>query len=425
MAKEQGTGMDGSREMSDNSDRATAIAVNQHHTGLVAQRRRVLRVVAVLGLLVSLVPLAACNNFFQCDKASCTSSGTSGSGSSTSDLAYVAYTSTTGTSYLVGYDISSGALTSVANITLSYIPVAVAVSPNNAFLYVASAPGSSNPGIFAYAIGSTGALTAVSSGNALVTDTIGAMTISPDGNYLFTLSSLGSAMTEYTANTSTGLLTAAGALTVPSLTCALAATTPVTQTCSVAVSPEKDFVVASFGTQGDVVYTYGSSTGIPNGTTATGISAGSESGDFSVAIDSSDNAYVAQTSSVTVYGLSSSTITNRGTVSYASGSIPRSIIVDPDSKFVYTANLGTGTISGFTIGTTTALTAISGSPFTGPAHVSAIGVDNTDAYLVAAGYDASAGLQLFSVASTGVPSLLKSAGTTTATQYPVLLAMTH
>jgi sugar lactone lactonase YvrE len=45
---------------------------------------------------------------------------------------------------------------------------------------------------------------------------------------------------------------------------------------------------------------------------------------------------------------------------------PRSVAVDPSGKFVYVANLGTGNVSGFTIASNGALTLIAGSPFTVP-----------------------------------------------------------
>ena len=156
------------------------------------------------------------------------------------------------------------------------------------------------------------------------------------------------------------------------------------------------------------------------------MNAGTSSGDFSVTLDDSDNAYVAQTSTLTVYTLSSSGVAQRGTTySYPSGSVPRSTVVDPSSKFVYTADVGTSKISGFATGTA-GVTELSGSPFPAPANVAAIGVDSTDTYLVAVGYDAAAGVQLYSLASSGVLSALaKTAGTSTATQYPVLVAMSH
>jgi 6-phosphogluconolactonase (cycloisomerase 2 family) len=297
----------------------------------------------------------------------------------------------------------------------------VTVAPSNNFLYVASDPGYTSPGVYLYTIATDGSLTAPS--GVSQTDTVGAMAMSADGKYLFTLSSLGQAMTQYSVD-STGTLSKAGALTVSSLSCALATTTPVSASCGIGTSPNNDFVVASFGTQGDYVFPYTSSGGITT-TGAQPIAAGTASGDFSVAIDASDNAYIAQTSTMTVYGLTSTAVNNRGTISYASGSVPRSVTIGPSSKYVFTANQGTGTISSFTTGTTTALSSVSGSPFTGPAHVAALGVDNTGSYLVAVGYDATAGVQLFSISTTGVLASLKSAATSTATQYPVLVAMTH
>lgn len=395
-----------------------------------ALRQIITRLGGMTALGALLLPLMACNNFFQCEnKAACPATTTGGGTSTTTvDFAYVAFTTVSGstsTSYIVGYDISSGALTSVANVTLPFVPVALAVSPNNAFLYVASVPGATSPGIYGYSIGSTGALTALSSGNALFTDTVAAMTISPDGEYMYTVNSLGLTMAQYSLNTSTGALTSSGVVTVPAASCVLNTSLPVSQACSVAVSPAKNYVVASLGTAGDAVFGYATGSGVTNNGTFYEIAPFTNSGDFSVGIDASNNAYISQTAGMTAYSLGSTAATSRGTVSYASGAVPRSVAVDPESRFVFTANEGTGTISAFATGTSTALTAITGSPFTGPAHVSALGVDSTSSYLVALGYDSSAGVQLWSIPSSGVISQLKTAGSTTATQFPVLVAMSH
>ncbi len=405
--------------------------------GSVTARRGRLRALG-LGLLGSIVlggtmlPLAGCGSFFQCEnKPACpASTGTTTTGTSSSvDYAYVAYSTVVGsstTSTLVGYNLAGGALTQVANVSLPFIPVAIAVSPNNEYLYVASIPGTTNGGVFGYSISSTGNLTALSSGAALAGDQVGAMAISPDGEYLYTLNALGQTMTQYSI-ASAGTLTTNGAGTVPALNCALGVAIPVTQTCSVAVSPSKAYVVTALGTAGDAVYGYVSGSGLTNNGVPTGqVAAGTNSGEFSVAIDGNNNAYVAETAGLTAYALTSSTPTLRLTVPYASGVVPRGVVVDPDSKFVFTANEGTSNISAFTTGTTTALTAVGGSPFPAPTDVAALGVDSTDTYLVAAGYDTSAGIQLYSIASSGVLSALaKTAGTTTATQYPVLVAMSH
>jgi 6-phosphogluconolactonase (cycloisomerase 2 family) len=100
-------------------------------------------------------------------------------------------------------------------------------------------------------------------------------------------------------------------------------------------------------------------------------------------------------------------------------------VLSNDDDFVYTANEGNGTVSAWSIGTSGALTAVSGAPFTGPTSVSALGVDKSGSYLVAAGYSASSGVQLFSIGTTGALTAAASAGTGTSTTYPVVLAMSH
>lgn len=382
------------------------------------------RALAAVVVTALLLPLTACSNFFSCDKASCPSggSGGGGGGSTSGDYAYVAYTDTNGTSYIAAFDVSSGKLTAIKTVTLPYVPVAMTVAPSNGYLYVATLPTYSSPGIYRYSIGTDGSLTAATN-NPQVADTIGAMVLTADGAHLITLNSFGQSLTQYSVNTSTGALSTAGAQTVNSLSCSLTATTPVSASCALAASPNNDYVVASFGTQGDVVFPYSTANGITISGAQT-IAPLTSSGDFSVAIDANDNAYIGQTSSVSVYSLGS-TVGLRGTVNYTSGTVPRGVTVGPSSKFVFTANQGAGTISSFTTGTAPALQAVSGSPFTGPAHVAALGLDNTGSYLVAAGYDGSAGVALFSISTTGVLASIASAGTGTATAYPVLVAMTH
>src|SRR5579875_4099754 len=75
-------------------------------------------VVRVLGLGVLgalLLPLMACNNFFQCEnKPACpasTGTGTGTGSSSTLDFAFVSYTNSAGNAVITGYNIAGGALT--------------------------------------------------------------------------------------------------------------------------------------------------------------------------------------------------------------------------------------------------------------------------------------------------------------------------
>ena len=60
------------------------------------------------------------------------------------------------------------------------------------------------------------------------------------------------------------------------------------------------------------------------------------------------------------------------------------------------------------------------------ADVSAIAVDNTGGYLIAVGYDANAGVELYSIASsTGALTKVAAVGSGTSTLYPALVAVTH
>lgn len=148
-------------------------------------RRAVLRsCVALLLSAVLVLGMGGCNGFFSCAKASCPISTTGGSGTgsgssgSTADYVYVA-NSSAGPTWLSEYSIGSNTLTLLNTLNLGYIPVALAVSPNNSFLYVASAPNATSPGVYVYTIGSTGLLSPGNSGNPLATDQVSAPWRSP------------------------------------------------------------------------------------------------------------------------------------------------------------------------------------------------------------------------------------------------------
>ncbi len=390
------------------------------------------RLAAAAALALFLLPLGACAGFFIKPAATNPTDPTNPTNpvaptpTNTGDYAYVA-NSSAGITSLSEYNVGAGSLASVGTINLGYIPVALAVAPTNTFLYVASAPGSANPGIYLYNIATGGALSVANSGTALATDQVASMAVSPDGNWLFTVNSSGITMNEYQVTTGTGLLTLKATITLPGTDCLLSVATPTSQTCSVAVSPSEEYVVASLGTAGDAVFSYTSAAGITGSnfnTIASGYSTTNPTGDFSVVLDSNNFAYIAQTNSLVVYQINS-TITEEGTLGYAAGTTPRSVSLNKSGNTLFTANEGTGTISSFGISGNGALAAVAGSPFTGPANVSALGVDNSGLYLVAVGYDASAGVRLYSVSSTGVLKQVAMAAAGTNPVLPALVAMTH
>lgn len=394
---------------------------------------------AALVLVMALLPLSGCGNFFQCDKASCATTPPTTTPPGTSptpagaDYAYVA-NSSAGTTALAEYGITSNTLSLLGTQQLGFIPVAMAVSPKDTFLYVASVPGIPNPGIYLYAIGQNGTLSVANGGNPLATDTVSSMAISPDGNWLYTINIDGFTLNQYSVNTSSGAITLSVPLTLPGTPCTLTAATPVVQSCSVAVAQSGAYVVASLGLSGDVVYPYTSANGVaPNsahgGNGIETIPSGYptvSSGDYSVAVNADNYAIIASTNAVTSYGLlNNGTITKEDPFAFGSGQAPRSVVLNPAGTLAYTANIASSTISGFAVGSNGTLTQVAGSPAAGPKNVAAIGVDNTGGYLLAVGYDSSAGVRLYSISSAGVLAQVAQTGSGANEAFPALVAMTH
>ena len=349
----------------------------------------------------------------------------------TSDWVYLSNASA-GSTDISAYDIGNGSLAAISGspYNIGFVPVAMSVSPSNAFLYAATLPGATNPGIYMFAINSSGQLSSANNGNVLITTQVASMDISPDGNFLFVLNSLGTGLTEYQINTTTGLLTLASTFPIPPTTCTLAVATPVIQTCTVKAAPSGQFVVASLGTAGTVIYPYTSASGITTTNPVTipsGSTQNNPTGDYSVTLDKNNFIYIARTATLAVYQITdaSGDATLQSTATFSSTATPRSVVLSTSYNYVYTANVGASNISGFSIGTTGQLSSVTGSPFTGPSGVSAIGTDKSGMYMVAAGYNGTSGVQLFTVGTTGALTLTTSAGTGTSEAFPAILALSH
>ncbi len=389
---------------------------------------------AALGLSATLL-LAGCNNFFVCQKASCPSGG--GGGSTTSDWLYVS-NAPAGSTYIAAYDIGNGSLAAISGspYNIDFAPAAMSVSPNNAFLYAATLPGATNPGIYMFAINSTsGALSTANGGNVLISTQVASMDISPDGGFLFTVDILGTSLTEYQINTSTGLLTLASTFPIPPTLCPLTGT-PLSQTCTVKVAPSGQFVVASLGSAGDIIYPYTSGSGITS-TSPTLIASGSTStnptGDFSVTMDSNNYIYIARTAALAVYQITDAA----GDATSCNPPRPspaprhrRSVALSTKSELrLHRQSGGREHLRFQHRHNRERCRQVSGSPFTGPASVSAIGADKSGKYMVAVGYNGTSGVQLFTIGTSngGALTLTTSGGTgaSTTTTIPAILALTH
>jgi 6-phosphogluconolactonase len=373
----------------------------------------------VLAFLSALtVLLSGCGNFFSCEgKSECPTTG-GGTGTNTGDYVYVS-DSTTSNNYLNGYSPASSSLAATTNspYNLDFIPSAIAITPTNSFMYIASE--SSTGEIYGYTIGTGGQPTILNSGTPLVSDDVAAMDISPDGNWLFVLDAITEQVEIYSINTSTGALTFSAPVALvpaPNET----SYTPL----SIKVASSGDFVVCSLGTGGANVFSFNTSSGasgaanqIIPGTAATGI--------YAATWDANNYLYTAGTAGLQVFTVTAAgapTLAN----TYTTGIGAKSILVNSTSTDIYVGNQSDSTITGYAIGTNAALTPIAGSPFTGPTTVSALATNSTGAYLLAAGFNASNGLQLFTITSTGALTLDASAGTGTGTAAPTpVLAATH
>jgi 6-phosphogluconolactonase len=397
-------------------------------------------------LAAGTVLLSGCGNFFSCEgKASCpttcvasstvtcpptggsgtgTGSGT-GSGSSV-DYVYIANSATAATS-LDGYNVSSGALTVAtdAPFPLTYVPTSAVITPSDSFMYIASdaALNTANPGegfIFGYSIGTGGALTTLGGGDPQVDENDSALAISPDGQWLFTLPDVALTINEYPINASTGAL---GQLAsdYPLSSAPTGTITPV----SLAVAPSGEYFAAALATGGANVYPFDTTTGtLPTGQSGVVINPGnSASGIYALAFDNNNFLYCVGTAGLQVFSVTSgATVTLVKT--YPVGNGPRSIVINSDSTYLYVGNDTDSTISGYSIGTNAALTALAGSPYAAPSSVDALAIDSTGKYVIASGYNASSGIQLYTIGSAGALTPTASAGDGTA-GVPSAIAATH
>lgn len=287
----------------------------------------------------------------------------------------------------------------------------------------------SNPAgsvINAYTIGSSGALTG---GTAAATQIVTAMAISPDGDYLYALdlTSAGSVLDVYSI-ASNGALTPASATgyVLPLLGTS-------TSSASIAVGPTgSNYLVVTLGTAGDVIVPLANDQlNIANITPQTITFSGQNAAttaDSGVAIDSNNNVYFARTGTIAVYSVAAdgskwTAVTNTAANS-ATGLGDRAMLLT--GSYLYTANSTDGTISGFSFTSAGVLTPLTGSPYTAPPGVNALGVDNTGKYVIASGYSSSAGTKLYTIGSAGAltaASVATATGTSTAN--PVVIAMTQ
>jgi len=386
-------------------------------------------------MMAAVVPaLSGCGSFFVYPGSGTTTTNTS-------DYVYVS-NSPTGTTYINGYAIVNGTLSSTAGspINVSVVPSAMAITPSNNLLYIASSGGTSGTGngLYAYVIGASGALTAENSGTALAGGYPVSIDISPDGQWLFALDGLSNTISEYAINSSTAALTLKNQIT-------FAATGGATITAyQIRVAPSGSYVVADVGDAGEIVIpltTSSGALGATYGISTINVGAGA---DFAVTMDAGNNLYVARTGGTTgttgvyVYALGATAATLVSSSPGLTGAGPKSIVLSKNSNYLYTGNetdttvqTAGGSISEFSQ-SSAKLTSL-GIAIGSPIEVYSMGRDNSGNYILAAGYNSTSnGLILYSIGSTGALTQASAAATAAPVPngaglptYPAVMALTH
>lgn len=340
---------------------------------------------------------------------------------STGNYVYVA-NSATNTNTVSGFAIGAGTLKAVPNspLALGFTPVAMAVTRNNKFLYVA-APGNIN----VYTINSDGSLTAASEGTGVAIANVVSMDVSPDGQWLVALdgTSLVAQIDVFRINSTTGALASASPATfsIPNA---------VIVPRMVRISPNGALVFAALGSGGDLVFNFDTSTGaLFNSHLLTVAATTSDNG---LAVDSATAyLYIARSGTgggVRVFKISTDGFLNEIAGSpFTSGGQAYSMALDNTGKYAYAANRLDGTIYGYAVGTGGALTALSGSPYMSGAQVMSLGVDSSGKYLLAAAFGGNPDLSMYSF-DTAIPGKLIPATSTATGTNPagaIAVVLTH
>lgn len=382
---------------------------------LSMESSRIRRTRRWLALGAALLPLlTGCSGFFP------PIDNSGGGGTTTGNLVYVGNQTT---SSIGGFSIGTSTLTAVSGspVAAGFVPLSMAVTKANTFLYVGGLTA-----IELFAIGSNGSL---ATGTTAAVANAAAMTISPDGNWLIVLDGNTQVLDIYAINTSTGALTLTSNPSYGNIS-------GTWKPSDIKVSPNGTLIFAALGTAGDQVFSFDTATGagasvsyLPPVSTSTGDNglAVNPAGTYLFIARSGTNGGVA------AYSIAASGILTSVTASpFAAGTGPASLAIDSTGTYLYAGNRGDGTISGYTIaaGTTAAgltLTALSGSPYTTGTLVQSIGIDSTGKYLLAAASGGSPDLTMytFDITTPGKLDAATSIATATDPAGAAMLALTH
>lgn len=365
--------------------------------------------------MAAVLALSGCGKFFPP-----LSSGSGGSGSSTGDYFYVG---NLGTSPLTvaGFSVASTGLADISGSPwqVSLEPTAMAVTPDDDYLYVGSAAG----GIYVYTIGSNGAISIANSGGPVATGVeTSVLRVDPTGKWLLGASAF--AGQAYVFQIGTG-----GALTaISTSTVTLNGSTPSTD---LEISPTEAYVFVSCGTAGIYEMSFNSSTGALAQINSPLSPKTTDAADYGLAVSPSGSYLFAAetvTGGVRVFSIGTNGVLTEASGSpHTTGTGAYSVLVDSTGSYVYVADRTQNNISGFLLSNSGALTTISGSPFTTGTNPVAMVEDKSDTYIGVISSGGSPDLQVFSFngATPGALTSLATATTGTDPTEATTIAATH
>lgn len=367
---------------------------------------------AGLALAVTL-GLAGCKGFWDAPA----DSGGTGTTTLTSGRFYVLNSTT---NQIAGYYVNAGTLTALSGspYTAPTGALAIAVAPNNNFLYV-----SALNGIYAYTISSSGVLTIANGGSAITSDQATSMTISSGSDWLVEAVNGSANVFALAVNSSTGLLQS-------TTTVEQSRTLPSSAIQQVTMTRDDSYAIVAMGTGGTAVVPFTTGNTNPFGTVSTIATESTSGSALSVAVDPTNRVfYIGETSAVSgndsggvrVFGLS--TMSEQTGSPYASGGLaPYWILPEVGGSYVYAVNRqtssgSTGVLKGFTVSGSSGaytLTAMS-STFTAGKHSVAAVEDSSDQFVFVVNYDGSSDLTGYVFDTTTAGALDKVISSSTGT----------
>ena len=325
--------------------------------------------------------LAGCGKFFQAPSGTTT---TTPSGSSSG----VFYVLDQQTAQIAGYSIVSGTLTPISGspytVPGSAEPLAIAIAPNGAFLYVSTAL----DGIYIYTISSGGALTLGNGSSPISADLASTMQVDSTNQWLVEAGPNQAVLRAIAISPSTGLATAKTEQTVP---------LPAATVHQLAISPDNTHIFVALGSSGTEEAIFAAGNATPFGNTANIPVVNVAGAAVSVAVDPQNRMfYVGETAAVSGTNSGGMRAFNYNTLAEVTGSpyataglAPYAIEPEAKGNYVYVANRtvsgsSAGNIAGFSFtstGTVYSLTALANTVATGTAPVS-LAEDSLDTYLL-------------------------------------------